>query len=788
MLGAPSTQAVPANAVLSPLATTRIITSFDPAWRFLKGDAPGAEAASFDDSAWRTLNVPHDWSIEGPFDRNNPTGRGGGYLPAGIGWYRRHFFLPATYAQRQVTIEFDGVMANSDVWINGFHLGKRPYGYVSFRYALTGHLKFGNNQPNVLAVRVDDAAQPASRWYTGAGIYRHVRLVVTDAVHLDLGTTFITTPLVTETRAVAHVQAVVENQSDTPRNVALQITLVHPNGHALQTVETKPQTVPAHGAADFGQDIAITNPQRWNLDQPSLYRAVTRVRSGNAIVDDETTPFGIREFHFDAATGFWLNSKNLKIQGVCLHEDAGGLGAAVPLGVWERRFALLKQVGVNAIRTSHNPPAPEFLDLADRMGLLVMEETFDAWTVGKGGADYGYQRYFKEWGEADTRDTVRRDRNHPSIVIYSVGNEIRDNLNSPTGFATFTAQRDLIHRLDPTRPVTMAVFRPNQSRVYTSGFAELMDVVGQNYREQELVAAHEARPERKIIGTENGHDRAAWLALRDHPFYAGQFLWTGFDYLGESVWPEVVNGSGLFDRTGAPYPRAYERQSWWSAQPTVHIAHRVAPPAAPIVDPGYETKPQRRGPTLASDWTPQNTKPHNENVEVYSNCEAVELLLNGKSLGTQPLPTDASPRLWSVPFEPGTLEAVGRKGGLVVATHQLRTAGPPAKIILTADRATLAPAWDEVSYVTANITDKDGVPCPRADDLITFKLTGPGAIAAVDNGDCASHEPFQATARHAYMGQCVAILKATPGAGPLTLIATALGLEAATSVIKVSSP
>jgi len=779
-------QAAPTTPTVRSVERARITTSFDADWRFFKGDAPDAQQPTFNDAAWRTLNVPHDWSIEGPFDRNNPTGRGGGYLPAGVGWYRKNFTLPMNYAQRHVLIAFDGVMADSEVWINGFHLGKRPYGYVSFEYDLTSHLKFGNNQTNVLAVRADNSAQPASRWYTGAGIYRHVRLIATQPLHLNQWSTFITTPQATASHATVHVHTTVTNQSNAARDVALQISLLSPNGQAVQNVETKPQRMLVGQSADFQQDIVVANPQLWNLDQPYLYQAVTRVRVGNTVVDDEVTPFGIREFHFDATTGFWLNGKNMKLQGVCLHHDAGGLGAAVPLGVWQRRFALLKQFGVNAIRTSHNPPAPEFLDLADRMGLLVMEETFDAWTVGKGNADYGYQRYFKDWWRTDTSDTIRRDRNRPSIVIYSVGNEIRDDLNSPEGFAIFTAQRDLIHQLDPSRPVTMAVFRPNQSHVYDSGFAELMDVVGQNYRESELIAAHQAKPTRKVIGTENGHDRATWLALRAHPFYAGQFLWTGFDYLGESVWPNVVSGSGLFDRTGVPRPRAYERQSWWTTQPMAHITRRVAPTDAAFTDPGYEPTPQRQRQALFSDWTPRNTKPHNENVEVYSNCEEVELLLNGKSLGSKPRPADASPRTWSVPFEAGTIQAVARHRGQTVATHELHTAGKPTKIVLSTDQLKLTPQWDDVAYVTASVVDEHGVVCPQADDLITFQLTGPGTIAAVDNGDTASHETFQASQRHAYQGQCIAIIKATAPTQRITLMATAPGLNSSSLTITPS--
>ena len=766
----------------------RIITSFDTGWRFLKGDASGAEKPDFDDAAWRKLDVPHDWSIEGPFDKDNPTGGAGGFLPAGIGWYRKPFTLPADYARRRVFVEFDGVMANSDVWINGFHLGKRPYGYVSFRYELTGHLHFGTNKQNVLAVRADNSGQPASRWYAGAGIYRHVRLIATNPVHIEHWGTFITTPNVAADQATVRVRSAVVNQSEASRNVSLQITLIGPDGRTVQTAETKPQSVAAGKSADFQQDLLIKAPQIWDLDHPSLYRAVTRVRAGNTTLDDETTTFGIREFRFDAPTGFWLNGRNFKIKGVCLHHDASAFGAAVPLRAWERRLEVLRGLGVNAIRTAHNPPSPEFLDLCDRMGFLVMDELFDCWTVAKN--PYDYHLYFREWSNIDVRDTVRRDRNHPSIIIYSAGNEIHDTPKAELAKGILRSLIATFHEHDPSRPVTQALFRPNVSRDYDNGLADLLDVVGQNYRENEILAAHRQKPSRKILGTENTHIREAWLALRDNPPYAGQFLWAGIDYLGESrQWPAIADNFGLLDRTGTPKPLAFQRQSWWSDQPMVFITRRVAPTALAPTDPGYGTAAQERRPqVLFSDWTPRNTQPHEENVEVYSNCEQVELFLNGKSLGAKPRPGGDSPRVWKVPFERGTLRAVATNNGQTVATHELRTAGKPARIVLAADRNRLAPVWDDVVYVTATVVDANGVMVPSASDLITFKVTGPGVVAAVDSADNNSHEPFQASQRKAYQGSCFAMLKANAPSGRITLIATAPNLTSGSVAINAVAP
>jgi beta-galactosidase len=758
----------------------RVTNAFDSDWRFLKGDAPGAERPEFDDAAWRRLDVPHDWSIEGPFDEKNPTGRDGGYLPAGVGWYRKHFNVPAADSKRRVFVEFDGVMANSDVWINGRHLGRRPYGYIGFRYELTEHLSFGKE--NVIAVRADNTGQPASRWYTGAGIYRHVRLTASDPVHIEHWGTFVTTPQVTNVSATVNVRSTVVNQSDAARDVSLQVQLLDPDGKIVGTAETKPRRLAAGETADLTQEVVVRNPARWDTRDPALYKAIARVREGRRVLDDETVTFGIREFKFEPATGFWLNGRNFKLYGVCLHHDGSAFGAAVPLRVWERRLEVLRRFGANAIRTAHNPPAPEFLDLADRMGFIVMDENFDAWTIAK--RPFDYHLYFDEWSKIDTRDMVRRDRNHPSIVIYSTGNEIHDTPKPDLAKRVLAGLIEVFHREDPTRPVTQALFRPNVSKDYDNGLADMLDVVGQNYREKEILAAYYQKPTRKILGTENTHVREQWLALRDNPPYAGQFLWTGIDYLGESAgWPMIAENFGLLDRTATPRPRAFERLSWWGEVPTVFAARRVAPTPLTPTDPGYGN--DRRPQVLYGDWTPGNLAPHEENVEVYSNAEQVELFLNGRSLGSKPRPSDDAPRNWQVPFEPGTLRAVGTKGGRIVATHELKTAGKPARVVLSADKARLAHAWDDVVYVEATVVDANGVIVPNASDLITFKATGPGRVVAVDSGDNASHEPFQASERNAYQGRCFALLKANAPRGRVNVTATASGLAPGTVSVEV---
>lgn len=751
----------------------RDIRNFDKSWRFIKQDAPGADNPAFDDSQWRKLDVPHDWSIEGPYDQNNPTGSGGGYLPAGIGWYRKSFTMDAADAKRKVSIEFDGVMSNSEVWINGFYLGKRPYGYVSFAYDMTGHLNFGG-KPNIIAVKVDNSAQPASRFYTGSGIYRHVHLISTGNTHFDEWGVYVKPLQVTAQKATIHIEAKVNNESAAGGTYTLQTTIIDPAGKIVKTTASK-RTIDAGQTAVYTQDIPVTRPQLWDLQHPRLYKAVTKLVAGKTVTDNVTISVGIRDAHFEAATGFWLNGKNIKLLGVCLHHDGGAVGAAVPLRVWERRFEKLKEIGANAIRTSHNEVAPEFLDLCDRMGMLVMDETFDSWETAKPPAIKGYNLYFKDWWAKDTRSQVLRDRNHPSVVIWSVGNEIHDNLRDSSGFRKYKQQQDLIHQLDPGRPVTMALLQPNgTSQVYKTGFALQMDIVGQNYRENELVAFHNEHPDRIVIGTENTHVLSMWLALRDNPFYSGQFLWTGVDYLGESMWPGRGATSGLIDRIGGWHTNGLQRQAWWSTKPVVHLQRDNPGPAVG----------RRGGTEYVSDWTPADPSTYKQaRVQVFSNCDETELFLNGKSLGIKHKSPLDSPLVWNVAYEKGTIKAVGRNKGKQAATEELKTAGAPVKVLLTADRPTLKNNWDDVAYVTASVVDANGLVCPNETREIQFGITGSGVIAAVDNADRTSHEPYQVTQRQTYKGWCVALVKAKAPKGPITIKASTPGLASGSVTI-----
>jgi beta-galactosidase len=760
------------SLLISLAQSPRKIISFDTDWKFIREDAKGAEQNEFNDAAWRSLNVPHDWSIEGPYDRNNTTGRGGGYLPGGVGWYRKSFVLNEADAKQLFFIEFDGVMANSDVWINGYHLGKRPNGYVSFEYELTGHLNFtGKN--NILAVRADNTVQPTSRYYAGAGIYRHVWLSITNPVHVQHWGSFVTASNITADKATVNLQAAVTNKATATQNVTVQVNIISPEGKVVGKALVK-QKIDAGAAQTVVQQIVIDKPALWDTEHPDLYKAITTVIINKIPVDEVTASFGIRDIRFDAETGFSLNGKNLKIKGVCLHHEAGALGAAVPLSAWERRFKILKKLGVNGIRTSHNAVAPEFLDLCDKMGLLVMDETFDTWNAAKSHAEKGYNLYFTDWWERDTRDIVMRDRNHPSIFIYSVGNEVHDNLNDSAGFRKYKMQQDLCHALDPTRPVTMALFRPALSKVYLNGFANTMDVVGQNYRENELVVAHDNNPTWKVIGTENRLEQAAWIPLRDKPYMSGQFLWTGIDYLGEEDWPQIAHGSGLLDKTGGIRDVGYQRQSWWSDKPMLYVMRKQGNAGAG---------------EWISDWSPTDIDTYDEaKIQVFSNCDEVELFLKGVSVGMQPRPADnASPRNWSITFHKGTLKAVAKNAGKVVAEQELTTAGNPAKIVLSVDKSNIENSWDDVVYVTATVTDENGLPCLNATDKIKFTAEGAGFIAAVDNADLANSDSYLSKERWAYKGKCVAIIKANANTGTIKITATAAELKSASISINIKN-
>ena len=776
--------------LIVPALKAQQVTSLDGPWSFTTGEQKGAEQTAFDATHWQTVQVPHDWAIAGPLDKAAPTGQGGGYFPSGIGWYRRALNLTPAQKSQQLYVAFDGVMANSEVWINGFKLGSRPNGTVSFYYDLSGHLDFTPGAKNILAVRTDTSKQPASRWYEGNGIYRDVRLVSLNNIHAAPWSTVVTTPAITADSATVHVETTLQNEADLlAKGVDVSFSIVGPDGKRLLKTADVHQLAPK-AATKVGMDMMVPKPTLWNLDQPAMYTITVAVTQSGRAVDTTTIPFGIREFHFDANTGFYLNGKNFKLKGAAMHIDGSAVGIAVPDAVYEHRLVALKALGVNAIRTAHNPPSPAFLDLCDKLGLLVMDEMFDQWTVAKN--PYDYHLNFQDWAIRDTRDTVLRDRNHPSVILWSAGNEIHDTPNAALANKILTALVKTFHENDPTRPVTQALFRPNASHDYDNGLADLLDVVGQNYREAELLAAHEAKPTRKIMGTENGPDRQIWLAMRDHPAYSGQFLWTGIDYLGEAGeaggWPIFANGSGLLDRIAYPRSRGYERESWWLTTPNIHAARRVAAGEKLNVDPGYEAAPKRFQQSVYADWTPANTGSHDENVEVYTNCEEADLLLNGVSLGKQKLHADASPIAYKVPYAAGTLVAIGYNDGKEVSRNELRTAGKAVSVRLTAEHPTVSSAQSDLVFVTATLRDANGTVVPESGTQLSFAVTGPGTIVATDNANNADHDPFNAPARKTFQGRAVMLVRATATTGTITLTATSPGLTTGTTAVTAVAP
>ncbi len=755
--------------------------NFDSGWLFCKGDVT-AEQTGFDDSGWTKLDLPHDWAIAGPFDQTAPATGSGGWLPTGVAWYRKHFTVPAAAQGKRIFVEFDGVMDRSGVWLNGMHLGFRPNGYAGFRYELTRFLKPGDN---VLSVRADTSAQPASRWYAGGGIYRHVRLIVQGDVHVDTWGSVVTTPVIDGNGAQITLRSTVVNQGTADRTAHLEVTVRGPDGKTVATLTGAPVTIAAGQHADLGAGTLIKNPHLWNMDDPALHTAAIRViADDNSVLDEDTVTFGIRDARFAADSGFWLNGRNIKLKGVAIHADGGAFGMAVPLSVYERRLTVLKSLGVNAIRTAHHDFAPEFLDLCDRMGFVVMDEAFDMWTVAKNPEDY--HLFFADWSSQDLRDQVDRDRNHPSVVIWSIGNEIHDTPYAAPAKANLGRLRDVVHAEDPSRPVTQALFRPNTSHDYDNGLADMLDVVGQNYRETELAKAHADKPDRKIIGTENSKERSSWLVVRDNPAYAGMFLWTGIDYLGEADragWPYISNPSGLIDRDAVVKPIGWERASWWSDAPVLKIARRTIQVKDTSELVANEITKANRKPDQGAyaDWSPANRAANAEKVEIYSNAPQAELFLNGVSLGRKPRNGDDSPRTWDVAFAPGTLSAIGYDAaGKPVAKDALQTAGAPAAVRLIAETKTLAPGFDAIGFVRAEVVDAKGITVPDAAVPLGISVTGAGVLAATDNGDPTDHTAFASATRNSWQGRALIMVRAVTASGTITVTATAPGLKPGT--------
>ena len=787
--------------------------SFDRDWRFFKGELQGGERAELDDASWRALDVPHDWVIEEPFDRKyNP--HTGGLPIAGVGWYRKHFRIPQGSGARRYAIEFDGAMANARVFLNGHELGTRPYGYIGFAFDLTPHLHFGETE-NVMAVRLE-TEEESTRWYPGAGLYRHVWLVATNDVHVARFGTFVTTPSVSEERARVEVRTRLQNERADAVTVTLETTIFDASGQSVARGEVVRRIAPGSSEAIEGA-FDVARPHLWDVNSPYLYKAESVVRDGERVLDRYATPFGVRTLQVDRDAGFRLNGRHLKLQGVCMHHDLGALGSAVNARAIERQLRIMKAMGANAIRTSHNPPAPELLDACDRLGLMVMDEAFDMWRKPK--VKNGSAKYFDEWAETDLRDMIRRDRNHPSVVLYSIGNEVMEQ-GEEDGWKIAKDLTRVCHEEDPTRKVTAAFNRLDDA--IKNRLADQVDIPGFNYQPRHYERVLKEHPDWIIVGSEtsscvssrgvyhlplekyykhpslqlSSYDiiTASWAYPPDVEFDAqdrfpgilGEFVWTGFDYIGEPTpyfwqrygpkfdepdWPARSSYFGIVDLAGFPKDRYFLYQSVWSKEPMVHLLPHWN-------WPGHEGQPIP--------------------VMVYTNAQDVELFLNGRSLGHKkrgaepvilPVGDNVSQDhsfaskyrlLWQVPYEPGSLRAVASTGGKVVATTEVHTAGAPARLRVSADREQLRADGEDLAFLTVRVEDKDGNLCPLADNLVRFAIEGGAAVAGVDNGNAASVEPFHASERRAFNGLALLIVRPRRGApGPIRVVSSSEGLASA---------
>ena len=777
----------------------------DTGWKFTKGEVPGAEAPTFNDTKWQAVRVPHDWAIAGPFDGHNDlqavkieqnneqaatlkAGRTGGLPFVGTGWYRRPLTLPPLAAGQRVALLFDGAMSNAHVFVNGREVGYWPYGYNSFSFDITPFLQASG--PNVLAVRLTNQPE-ASRWYPGAGLYRNVHLLVTDDVHIPVWGTYLTTPSITPGLAQVSLKTTVETPGGAFQPLRLDTEIRDAAG---QVVATTSSTLAATDGLEFSQALAVPQPKLWSPETPVLYTASSRLYAGSVLKDTYSTRFGIRSFQFEAGKGFSLNGQPRKFRGVCNHHDLGPLGAAVNVAALRRQLAILKDMGCDAIRTSHNMPAPELVDLCDEMGFMLMCESFDEWKTPK--VKNGYSQYFDQWAEKDLTNLIHRDRNHPSVIMWSIGNEVPDQ-GAPGGNKLLKRLQDLCHREDPTRPVTMGMDRFDADM---NNFAALLDVPGFNYKPHRYAEAQAKLPQGLLLGSEtastvssrgvykfpaerakdrkypdnqsSSYDLEAcnWSQIPDDefvmqddlPYVAGEFVWTGFDYLGEPTpydekWPSHSSYFGIIDLAGLPKDRYYlYRARWNTQQPTLHLLP-------------HWTWPGREG-----QVTP---------VFCYTSYPAAELFINGKSQGRQTKSATTNLTryrlMWpAATYEPGTLKVVAYDAqGQPAATEEVHTAGPPHHLRLLAPAASLTADGQDLAYVTVRVEDAQGNLCPNAANEVAFSVSGQGRFRAVANGDATNLESFQRPQMRAFQGQLVVTVQATGQAGPVQLTATSRALQ-----------
>lgn len=753
-------------------------------------DFSKAADVDFDDSEWRKLDLPHDWSIECAFNAGSPAGRNSGYLSGGVGFYRKTLFVPAGWSDKKVIIKFGGIYMNSSIYCNGKYVGGRNYGYSTYVVDLTPHLKFGQN--NVIAVRVDNSSQPNSRWYTGSGIYRDVTLQISEKVHVAQWGVFITTPEANATSALVKIRTRIVNETNSERDCLLTTQIYAPDGKKI--AEMKNDGALAAGSEWTAEQLVnVRQPALWSPSSPSLYKAVSVVKSGADKIDRTETVFGIRTALFDAESGFKLNGEKLLIKGVCLHHDLGAVGAADFPRALERRLQELKKLGVNAIRTSHNPYSERFMQYCDEMGFLVLGEMYDKWNFGNVFVDLDGKRI--EWKTVWPRDLaefVLRDRNHPSVIMWSVGNEVAEQIRDRNvegtgpndgGISVYNALKSCVNAVDGTRPVSVALFPKLDPENEPPQMAKALDVVGTNYMEKNWKDWHRKYPGMIFYGSEvtTSNWGSVWFEW-DKSYAAGQFYWGGTDYLGEGrEWPLIGWHRGLVDLTGFIKDGAQYVRSLYSDKPMVWIAveDEAAGSESFMWNAVKMTKDERR-----SHWNWQGMK--DVTVYTYSNCDEVELLLNGRSLGVKkPKETEKQLLTWSVSYEPGTLKAVARNTGVVVAEHEIKTAGKAARLVLQAERDPIG-AGGDLGYINVQVVDADGTVVPDANPMIRFEVTGAGGNFAVANADMSCVEPFRGDSRRAYQGNAQLIVRSTQ-AGPMNIKAQTDGLAPGTLTIRAES-
>jgi beta-galactosidase len=773
---------------------------FDFNWRFHKGGALGAEEPSFDDSQWRAIDLPHDWSIEdltgtnSPFNIDAINQVNGGFTTGGTGWYRKKFIVPEKLSNKQFIIMFEGVYMNAEVWINGEFLGNHPNGYTSFWFDITDKIKF--EKQNVLTVKVKNEGEN-SRWYSGSGIYRHVWLNIVSPVHITTWGTNITTPKVTEKEALINIKTSAVNQTQKISKITLVTKVFDVKGQEQIKVETDKSIEPGK-TIEIVQEMMLNNPALWSTDSPTLYNAISEIHESDSLTDRVETEFGIRQISIDAARGFLLNGKPLKLRGGCVHHDNGILGSMAYNRAEERRVELLKSSGFNAIRSSHNPPSPSFLDACDRLGMLVVDEAFDMWKEEKN--PYDYHLYFSDWWKKDIESMIIRDRNHPSVIFWSIGNEI-PNRQKPEVVELAKTLGGYVRLIDPTRAITSAV---NDLRPDNDPYFAALDVAGYNYasggdhNQKNLYEIdHDRQPQRIMVGTESYPLEAfgSWMDVVDHPYVIGDFVWTAFDYIGEAsigwrgyfqkqdFFPWNLAYCGDLDICGWKRAQSYYRDALWNEN---KISIWVTPP-----QPSFLLNPERQSWSkwhwndVVDDWNWKGNEGRIMVVNIYSSCGQVELLLNGKSLGKKI--TDRSTKYiaeWQVPYEPGILRAVGFEGKKQVAVTELHSAGEATQIKLSADRNKIRSDGQDLSYITVELTDNEGVRNPRAENPVSFELDGPGNIAAVGNANPVSLESFQQPQRKAWHGRCMVVVKSGTNAGKIILKATSSGLRSASLEIE----